>query len=113
MNRTTLVINGESIDLQFGIWTMARLSDFGFKLKEISEVIKDNPFDFIPTLIYLGACGAAGRDLAAYDKNLFWDHIDAVGFGHDDVTKAMTCFTNSLSQDVPQKKSQPKVSGKK
>ena len=111
MNTTAITINGSEVLLKFGIWTLARLVDRGYKMKDLAEMLNNNPFDFIPVLIYLGACNAKGMSLDAYDEVIFWDYVDEVGLGSKEVTKVINCFTNSLSRDVPneEKKSIAKV----
>lgn len=112
MNKINITVSGVSITLKFGIWTLARLAERGYKMQLIQEILKDNPFDFIATLIYLGACNEANRDLSAYDEGIGYDFLDEVGFNSDGMGKVLTCFTNSLSQDVPeQKKSKGQVVG--
>lgn len=101
MNKTVINIYGKEVVLLFGMWALARLSDRGIKLTSIQESIENNPIDFIHAILYLGACNGAGRDLNAYDEGLFWDHLDRVGIHDDGVQKSLTCFLNSLSQDVP------------
>lgn len=114
MNKTTITVNGESVTLKFGIWTLARLAEKGYKMQIIQDILKDNPFDFMAILIYLGACNEANRDLSAYDEGIGYDYLDEVGINSSETMKVMTCFTNSLSQDVPaQKKSKGKVVGLK
>src|SRR5690606_32030868 len=110
MNTTTITVGNEVVNLRFGIWTLARLSDRGFKMKDLQSVLSDNPFDFMAVLVYIGACNAIGRDLAAVNEDIGWDWLEEVGFNHPDVAKVMTCFSNSISQDVPaQKKSRTKA----
>lgn len=104
MNKTTITIGGKLITLLFGMWTLARMADRGITLKNIKESLENNPIDFIHTLLYLSACNAEGRNLSAYDEGLFWDYLDAVGLQDEEVKKALTCFMNSLSQDVPESK---------
>lgn len=109
MNTTTITVDGQEVTLKFGIWALARLVDRGYRMADLADAINNNPFDFIPTLIYLGACNAKGMDLEAYELAQFYDYIDTVGLSSKELTKVMACFTNSISQDVPsQKKSSPK-----
>lgn len=110
MNTTKITVNGEDVTLKFGIWTLARLVDRGYKMADLAKTLNDNPFDFVPTLMYLGACNAEGMDLNAHKESIFWDFIDEVGFGSKEIEKVLTCFTNSISRDVPtEKKSKTKV----
>lgn len=115
MNKTVINIGGKEVVLLFGMWALARLADRGIKLTSIQESIENNPIDFIHAILYLGACNGAGRDLNAYDEELFWDHLDQVGINDDGVQKALSCFLSSLRQDVPEKKTpgKSKVAAKK
>ena len=110
MNKTTISINGVTITLLFGMWTLARLADRGYKLNNFQDALNDNPLDFIHSLLYLSACNAEGRDLNAYDEGIFWDYLDEQGLSGDGVQSVLTAFTDSLSKDVPQKKSRTKSS---
>jgi hypothetical protein len=109
MNTTTITVDGQEVTLKFGIWTLARLVDRGYKMTDLANAINDNPFDFIPTLIYLGACNAKGMNLEAFELAQFYDYIDTVGFSSKEVTKVISCFTNSISQDVPGQKKRPQT----
>lgn len=104
MNTTTIKVEGQEVTLKFGIWTLARLVDRGYKMADMTKTLNDNPFDFIPTLIYLGACNAKGMSLDAYEESTFWDFVDQVGISSKEISKVLTCFTNSISKDIPKQK---------
>lgn len=109
MNTTTITVDGKEVTLRFGIWVLARLVDRGYKMAGFENAMKDNPFDFIPTLIYLGACNANGMNLSAYDESIFWNYIDSIGFNNPEINKVMTCFSNSITQDVSGQKKRPQT----
>ena len=109
MNTTTITVDGQEVTLKFGIWTLARLVDRGYKMADLTNALKDNPFDFIPTLIYLGACNAKGLNLEAFELAQFYDYVDTVRLDSKEVSKVITCFTNSISQDVPGQKKRPQT----
>ena len=113
MNNTRITLNGSQVDVKFGMWTLARLSDRGYKMTDFQKALSDNPIDFIHALLFLGACNANDRDLSAYDEGLFWDYLDENGIHSAEVSRALKCFTDSLVQDVPkeEKKSRTKVIG--
>lgn len=104
MNKTVININGKEVVLLFGMWTLARLADRGIKLKDLQVSLDNNPIECVHTILYLGACNGAGRDLNAYDEDFFWEYLDNVGIEGEGVLKAITCFGNSINQDVPDKK---------
>lgn len=115
MNKTAINIGGKEVVILFGMWSLARMADRGITLKNIQNSLENNPADFVHTLLFLGACNASGRDLSAYDEGIFWDYLDTVGLQDDGVQKVLKCFTNSLNQDVQEKKSpgKPKPEVKK
>ena len=78
MNTTTITVGNEVVALRFGIWTLARLSDRGFKMKDLQSTLSDNPFDFMAVLVYIGACNALGRDLSAVNEDIGWDWLEEV-----------------------------------
>lgn len=106
MNRTKITVNGKEIDLLFGMWALGLVAKKGMKLTDVT----DNPFHFIPLILHAAACNAAGRDENAYDEGMFWDYVDEVGMGHDDISKALNCLTNSLGSSS--KKQAPKTAKK-
>lgn len=116
MNKTiiTLNVNGEpqKVELLFGMWTLFRLKDFGFDLKDFDKLNSDplRAMEIIIVLMYLAACNANGQDLSAYDKGLFYEYAESNGglafANSDEVKKVMTCFTNSIS--VPSSKGEKK-----
>ncbi|MDH5825771.1 hypothetical protein [Sphingobacterium faecium] len=103
MNRTTIQLNGKSVDILFGCWAVGLILKSGVKLEEIGSEI----FEHLPTIAYFGACNAAGRSLVAYEKDDFLDLSPA------ELMPILTVFTNSMTQDVPvQKKEQVKAETK-
>lgn len=106
MNRTEITLNGVSTPLTFGSWVMGQLIKSGYQLSELQKAIADNPFEFFPLLVYLGAVNAtASKDKDAFSVNQFYDWLDEVGgVGSDEVSRVIKCFTNSLGTDVPDTK---------
>ncbi|GHE34929.1 hypothetical protein [Sphingobacterium griseoflavum] len=106
MNRVDITFKGQVVTLVFGSWVMGQLIKGGYSLASLQENMKDNPFDFFSKLAYLGAVNALpSKDLNAYDHNDFYDWLDSAGgIASDEVTRVITCFTNSLGTDVSKKK---------
>lgn len=107
MNRTNITVNiggkPQNVELLFGMWALFRLKEFGFDLKDFDNM-KGDPLRFMEMVIilmYLGACNAAGKDLASFDKSDFYDYAEDNGglsfVNSEEVKKVISCFTNSLS----------------
>ena len=94
MNKTQITLNGKKIDILFGTWTVGQLFKSGIEF----EKMKDEIYDHLPTIVYLGACNAAGRDLNAYDVEDF----HAAPFGL--LIPVLATFNKSMTQDVPVEK---------
>lgn len=102
--KITITVNGEKIDVRFGLWTLSELAKRGYKLVDLKKILEDDPFGFIPVLTYLGACGI-DRDLYSHKESDFWDHYEKVGFDNEDVARLIQFFTDSISKLVtPQEK---------
>lgn len=100
MNKTSIKLNGKNIDILFGAWSVGQLIKSGIKF----ENMQDEIYDHLATIVYLGACNAAGRDLNAYDVEDF----HAAPFGL--LIPVLATFNKSMSQDVPvEKKSTARV----
>lgn len=111
MNKTEINFKGSTIALVFGTWVMGQLIKSGYSLATLKDDMTNNPFEFFPLLVYLGAVNALpSKDLDHYSKNDFYDWIDnAGGIGSDSVSNVIKVFTNSLSNGIPKKKTTPKT----
>jgi|SRR5690606_25774523 len=106
MNKTIITVNidGEpqKVELLFGMWALFRLRDFGFSLADLNNFNTDplKGLEFLIMLLYVAACNAKGKDLEAYEKDVFYEHVDQNGamsfFNGEEAQKVMKCFTNSL-----------------
>lgn len=99
-------ISGKKYTVRFGAWVMKRLHDDGIGIKDIADKITNNPFGFIPTLIYYGIVNAIpGRDESKVDvdENTLFDWLDCQngGINSVEVSKLLELFTNQLTDGVP------------
>lgn len=110
MSKITVQIEGEKVDIRFGLWTLSELSKRGYKLADLNQILKDDPFGFLPVITYLGACNIE-QDLYSHKETKFWEHYEKIGFDNEFTLRIIQLFTDSLSKLVtPQeKKSTPKA----
>lgn len=91
MNRTTIKLNGKTVDILFGCWAVGQILKSGVELEKLGAEI----FEHLPTIAYFGACNAAGRSLESYKIDDFLD------LSPGELMPVLPVFTNSMSQDVP------------
>ena len=102
IHETLIKFKEKKKKVRFGMWTISKMIDFGYRLETIQQDINANPIKFFVTVTYLGACNALDKDLDSYNLNDFYDWLDETegGIEGKEMQKIQKCFTESLSFGV-------------
>jgi len=115
MKQITLELGGKDRVFYFGLGFLGNLLESEkIDMTEIDAKIAQNPFKWIPLIMYYSYAFGFKRknenpDADTYD---FSEWIDEVGMDGKAVTDFFTAFTQSLTKDVPEDKSKKKVTQK-
>jgi hypothetical protein len=117
MKNITLFFGGESRIFYFGLGFLGNLlHESGLQMHEIDSKIQENPFKWVPEIMYQSlAYGfirkGVNANFDAYDVS---EWIDEEGGFESEVVKSFFAgFVNSLNKDVPQDKTVKKKVMKK
>ena len=114
MNKITLNIGSEDRVFHFGLGFLGNLLEVeNVAMYEIDAKLTENPFKWIPLIMYHSCAFGFKRknELPLFDAFDVAEWIDEVGMDSKVVTDFFTAFKQSLTKDVPQddkKKATPK-----
>jgi hypothetical protein len=116
MKQITLNIGGQDRIFCFGLGFLGNLLEVeNIAFHEIDEKIKENPFKWIP-LIMFHSCSFGyikNNETIPFNKYVFSDWIDELGVDNEVVTNFFNAFTQSLTKDVPKQLEDKKKVAKK
>ena len=116
MKSITLNIGGEDRVFYFGLGFLGNLLEAeNIEFTEIDEKIKQNPFKWIPLIMYYSCAYGFKRkgEFPLFDIADVSDWVDEVGINSEVVTSFFTGFRESLVKDVPEQKEVKKKVAKK
>lgn len=105
MKQIKLTIGGEERTFYFGLGFLGNLLDKeGISVVDIDTKINENPFKWIPTLMFRSCEFGYLRkgEFAPFDLFDFSEWIDELGIDSDVVKSFFEGFKQSLVKDVPQ-----------
>lgn len=105
MNSLKLTINKREIEFHFGLYFLGELLDeLDLSFDDMSIRVQENPFKFIPQLMFFSAKYAYTRKGEVIDFNLFtlidWIEYDG-GFANPNMENFLNAFSSSLTKNVP------------
>lgn len=115
MKQITLNIGGEDRIFYFGLGFLGNLLESeNIAMTDIDDKIKENPFKWIPLIMFYSASFGFKRknEFAPFDAFDVSEWIDEIGMDSEVVTSFFTAFTLSLTKDVPENKDKKKVNKK-
>lgn len=115
MKQITLNIGGEDRVFHFGLGFIGNLLESeGIDMTEIDAKLAQNPFKWIPLIMYHSCAFAFKRkgENPLFDAFDVSDWIDEVGMDSEVVKSFFQAFNNSLVKDVPEDKSKKKAKEK-
>jgi len=116
MNKIILNIGGEDREFRFGLGFIGNLLDSeNISMNEIDGKLAENPFKWIPLIMYHSCAYAVKRtgNIPLFDSEDVADWIDeSGGMASESVTAFFKAFNESLTKNVPEDKSKKKVTGK-
>ena len=108
MNSIKLTINKREFTFSFGLGFLGELlNDLNLpasELGKLEQLMQDNPFSTIPTMMYHSAVYGLRLkgEVVDFNKYQFFEMLDQdQGIANDNVVKYVEAFTNSLVQNVP------------
>lgn len=116
MKQITLTIGEKERVFHFGLGFLGNLLEMeNIAMNEIDAKLAENPFKWIPLIMYHSCAFGFKRrnefpDFDAFDVA---EWIDEVGMDSEVVTSFFQAFTQSLTKDVPEDKSKKKIVTKK
>ena len=116
MKQITLTIGEKERVFHFGLGFLGNLLEIeNIAMNEIDAKLAENPFKWIPLIMYHSCAFGFKRrnefpDFDAFDVA---EWIDEVGMDSEVVTSFFQAFTQSLTKDVPEDKSKKKIVTKK
>lgn len=116
MKQITLTIGEKERVFHFGLGFLGNLLEAeNIAMNEIDAKLAENPFKWIPLIMYHSCAFGFKRrnefpDFDAFDVA---EWIDEVGMDSEVVTSFFQAFTQSLTKDVPEDKSKKKIVTKK
>lgn len=116
MKQITLTIGEKERVFHFGLGFLGNLLECeNIAMNEIDAKLAENPFKWIPLIMYHSCAFGFKRrnefpDFDAFDVA---EWIDEVGMDSEVVTSFFQAFTQSLTKDVPEDKSKKKIVTKK
>lgn len=111
MKKINLQIGGQYRDFYFGLGFLGNLLDTeNLAMNEIDSKLAENPFKWIPLIMYYSCAYGARRknENPLFDAFDVADWIDEVGMDSEVVIKFFEAFKQSLTKDVPQEKGNKK-----
>ena len=112
MKQITLHIGRQDRIFYFGLGFLGNLLEKeNIEMNEIDAKIAQNPFKWIPLIMFYSAAYGFTRrnEFADFDAFDVAEWIDEVGMENEVVISFFTAFRNSLVKDVPEDKSKKKV----
>lgn len=112
MKSITLNIGGQDRVFYFGLGFIGNLLETEkIQMTEIDAKLAENPFKWIPLIMYYSCAYGFKRknefpDFDAFDVA---DWIDEIGMDNEVIVNFFKAFTESLTKDVPEDKSKKKV----
>ena len=112
MNKITLNIGGKDREFHFGLGFLGNLLESeGIQMNEIDSKITENPFKWLPLIMYYSCAFPYKRknefpDFDAFDVS---EWVDEIGMDSKVVVDFFTAFNQSLTKNVPEDKSKKKV----
>ncbi len=116
MKQITLNIGGEDRVFYFGLGFLGNLLESeNIALTEIDSKLAENPFKWIPLIMYHSCAFGFKRknEFPLFDAFDVADWIDEAGMESDVVVSFFTAFRQSLTKDVPKEKETKKKVAKK
>ena len=116
MKSITLHIGGQERIFYFGLGFLGNfLEKSGIEMSEIDNKIKENPFKWIPEIMYYSAIFGFTRknEFADFDAFDVAEWIDEVGIDSPIISQFFTAFQQSLVKNVPEEKEVKKKVTKK
>jgi hypothetical protein len=116
MKQITLTIGGEDRLFHFGLGFLGNLLESEkIAMTEIDAKLAENPFKWIPLIMYYSCAYGYKRrnEFPNFDAFDVAEWIDEVGMDNEVVTSFFQAFTQSLTKDVPEDKSKKKIVTKK
>jgi len=111
MKKINLQIGGQYRDFYFGLGFLGNLLDTeNLAMNEIDSKLAENPFKWIPLIMYYSCAYGARRknENPLFDAFDMADWIDEAGMNSEVVVKFFEAFKQSLTKDVPQEKESKK-----
>jgi hypothetical protein len=111
MKKINLQIGGQYRDFYFGLGFLGNLLDTeNLAMNEIDSKLAENPFKWIPLIMYYSCAYGYKRknELPLFDAFDMADWIDEAGMDSEVVVKFFEAFKQSLTKDVPQEKESKK-----
>ena len=107
MNQIKLTIGGEERVFHFGLGFLGNLLETeNIAMTEIDVKLAENPFKWIPTIMYHSCAFGFKRknEFPLFDAFDVADWIDEVGMDNEVIVSFFTAFRQSLTKDVPENK---------
>jgi len=111
MKKINLFIGGEYRDFYFGLGFLGNLLDKeGLMVHQIDDKIKENPFKWVPLIMFYSAAFGYARksENAPFDSFDVADWIDNLEPNSTIIIDFFAAFRNSLQKDVPEQREQSK-----
>ena len=111
MKQITLNIGGQDRTFYFGLGFLGNLLETeNIAMNEIDAKLAENPFKWIPLIMYHSCAFGFKRkgEFAPFDAFDVSEWIDNVGMDSEVVTDFFKAFTQSLTKDVPKDKEDKK-----
>ena len=117
MKQIQLTINKRKLDCHFGLGFLGEvLDELNMSLEDLSHRLTNNPFKYVPKLVYYSSVYGLERkgQVADYSYHDVLDWIDEDGgFANPNLTKFLEAFTKSLTKNVPKQDEVKKDTKKK
>jgi hypothetical protein len=111
-----LELGGEKRTFYFGLGFLGNLLESeNIGMNEIDAKLAENPFKWIPLIMYYSCAFGFKRknEFAPFDAFDVAEWIDEVGMDSEVIKLFFQAFTQSLTKDVPEDKSKKKIVTKK
>jgi hypothetical protein len=111
MKKINLKIGGEYRDFYFGLGFLGNLLEKeNIGINEIDEKLVNNPFKWMPLIMYYSLSFGYTRkgDFAPFDSFDVAEWIDEIGMDDTVIVDFFTAFRQSLTKDVPKDKEEGK-----
>jgi len=116
MKQIELELGGEKRTFHFGLGFLGNLLESEkIAMSEIDAKLIENPFKWIPLIMYYSCAYGYVRnnETVPFNNYNFADWVSELGMDSETVTSFFQAFTKSLTKDVPQDEDDKKKATKK